>query len=118
MKLFRSTIYITKGENNLEKLLNREGDFRIVPVVDENHSIVNVINFRKNKSYFTHRCSYRGRRRATFATLDGYVPNHSLKVGNKAIMEHNLTIGLFGIDDFKFPLNILWSKLKVTLVKE
>src|SRR5204862_8248205 len=43
--------YITKGENNLEKIIEyREGDFRIVPVVDENHKVVNVINFRKIKS--------------------------------------------------------------------
>ena len=44
--------FIVKGENNLEKIIEyREGDFRIVPVVDENHRVVNVLNFRKIRSY-------------------------------------------------------------------
>jgi len=44
--------YIQKGENNLKKVIEyREEDYRIIPVVDDNHIIVNVINFRKLKSY-------------------------------------------------------------------
>jgi len=44
--------YIRKGENDIQKIITfREELFRILPVVDENMRVVNVINFRTIKSY-------------------------------------------------------------------
>src|SRR3990167_5599931 len=95
--------YITKGENNLEKIIEyREGDFRIVPVVDENHRVVNVINFRKIRSYLPiDAVIMAGGRGQRLQPLTDTTPKPLLKVGDKAIMEHNLDrLALFGIDDF------------------
>ena len=107
--------YITKGENNLEKIIEyREGDFRIVPVVDENHSIVNVINFRKIKSYLPiDAVIMAGGRGQRLQPLTDTVPKPLLKVGNKAIMEHNLDrLALFGIDDFWVSVKYLGKQIE------
>lgn len=107
--------YIIKGENNLEKIIEyREGDFRIVPVVDENHRVVNVINFRKIRSYLpidaVIMAGGRGRR---LQPLTDTIPKPLLKVGNKAIMEHNLDrLALFGIDDFWVSVKYLGEQIE------
>lgn len=107
--------FITKGENNLEKIIEyREGDFRIVPVVDENHSIVNVINFRKIRSYLpidaVIMAGGRGQRLQPFTNT---IPKPLLKVGDKAIMEHNLDrLALFGIDDFWVSVKYLGEQIE------
>lgn len=107
--------YITKGENNLEKIIEyREGDFRIVPVVDESHKVVNVINFRKIRSYLpidaVIMAGGKGQRLRPL-TID--TPKPLLKVGNKAIMEHNLDrLALYGIDDFWVSVKYLGEQIE------
>lgn len=95
--------YITKGENNLDKIIEyREGDFRILPVLDENHRVVNIINFRKIRSYLPiDAVIMAGGRGQRLKPLTDSVPKPLLKVGDKAIMEHNLDrLALYGVDDF------------------
>ncbi|MFC4209941.1 nucleotidyltransferase family protein [Pedobacter lithocola] len=107
--------YIIKGENNLEKIIEyREGDFRIVPVVDENHRVVNVINFRKIRSYLPiDAVIMAGGRGQRLQPLTDAVPKPLLKVGNKAIMEHNLDrLALFGIDDFWVSVKYLGEQIE------
>lgn len=107
--------YITKGENNIEKIIEyREGDFRIVPVVDENHRVVNVINFRKIKSYLPiDAVIMAGGRGMRLQPLTNTTPKPLLKVGGKAIMEHNLDrLALFGIDDFWISVKYLGEQIE------
>lgn len=107
--------YIIKGENNLAKIIEyREGDFRIVPVVDENHRVVNVINFRKIRSYLPiDAVIMAGGRGQRLQPLTDTVPKPLLKVGNKAIMEHNLDrLALFGIDDFWVSVKYLGEQIE------
>ena len=107
--------YITKGENNLEKIIEyREGDFRIIPVVDENHKVINVINFRKIRSYLPiDAVIMAGGRGQRLRPLTDNVPKPLLKVGDKAIMEHNLDrLALFGIDNFWVSLNYLGEQIE------
>ncbi|MEO6176086.1 MAG: nucleotidyltransferase family protein [Flavobacterium circumlabens] len=107
--------YIRKGENNLEKIIEyREGDFRVVPVVDENHRVVNVINFRKIRSYLPiDAVIMAGGRGQRLQPLTDSVPKPLLKVGGKAIMEHNLDrLTLFGIDDFWVSVKYLGEQIE------
>lgn len=107
--------YIIKGENNLEKIIEyREGDFRIVPIVDENHRVVNVINFRKIRSYLPiDAVIMAGGRGQRLQPLTDTVPKPLLKVGNKAIMEHNLDrLALFGIDDFWVSVKYMGEQIE------
>lgn len=107
--------YITKGENNLEKIIEyREGDFRIVPVVDENHKIVNIINFRNVRSYLPiDAVIMAGGRGQRLQPLTDTIPKPLLKVGDKAIMEHNLDrLALYGIDDFWVSVKYLGEQIE------
>lgn len=107
--------YITKGENNLDKIIAyREGNFRIVPVLDENHRVVNVINFRIIKSYLPiDAVIMAGGRGQRLKPLTDSIPKPLLKVGNKAIMEYNLDrLALFGIDDFWVSVKYLGEKIE------
>jgi dTDP-glucose pyrophosphorylase len=107
--------YITKGENNLQKIIEyREGDFRIVPVVDENHKVVNVINFRIIKSYLPiDAVIMAGGRGQRLKPLTDTIPKPLLKVGDKAIMEHNMDrLALFGIDDFWVSVKYLGEQIE------
>lgn len=107
--------YIIKGENNLEKIIEyRKGDFRIVPVVDENRKVVNVINFRNIKSYLPiDAVIMAGGRGQRLQPLTDTIPKPLLKVGNKAIMEHNLDrLALFGIDDFWVSVKYLGEQIE------
>jgi len=107
--------YITKGENNLDKIIEyREGDFRIIPVVDDSNSVVNVINFRKIKSYLPiDAVIMAGGRGQRLQPLTDTVPKPLLKVGNKAIMEHNMDrLVLFGIDDFWVSVKYLGEQIE------
>ncbi len=107
--------YITKGGNNLEKIIEyREGDFRIVPVVDENHRIVNIINFRNIRSYLPiDAVIMAGGRGLRLHPLTNSIPKPLLKVGGKAIMEHNLDrLALFGIDDFWVSVKYLGEQIE------
>ncbi|MBP4137782.1 nucleotidyltransferase family protein [Flavobacterium geliluteum] len=107
--------YITKGENNLEKIITfREGNFRIVPIVDDSHRVVNVINFRKTRSYLPiDAVIMAGGRGQRLQPLTDTIPKPLLKVGNKAIMEHNLDrLALFGIDDFWISVKYLGEQIE------
>lgn len=107
--------YIVKGENNLEKIIEyREDDFRIVPVVDENHRVVNVLNFRIIRSYLPiDAVIMAGGRGQRLKPLTDTTPKPLLKVGEKAIMEHNLDrLALFGIDDFWVSVKYLGEQIE------
>ena len=107
--------YIRKGENNLQKIIEyRRGDFRILPVVDENHKIINIINFRNTKSYLPiDAVIMAGGRGQRLKPLTDTIPKPLLKVGDKAIMEHNLDrLALFGIDDFWISVKYLGEQIE------
>ena len=107
--------FITKGENNLQKVIEfREGNFRIVPVVDENHIVINVINFRTIKSYLPiDAVIMAGGRGQRLQPLTDITPKPLLKIGNKAIMEHNLDrLAMFGIDDFWVSVKYLGEQIE------
>jgi dTDP-glucose pyrophosphorylase len=107
--------YITKGENDLEKIIEyREGDFRVVPVLDEDNKVVNVINFRNIKSYLPiDAVIMAGGRGQRLKPLTDATPKPLLQVGGKAIMEHNLDrLALYGIDDFWVSVKYLGEQIE------
>lgn len=107
--------FIRKGENNLQKIIEyRESDFRILPVVDENHKIINIINFRNTKSYLPiDAVIMAGGRGIRLQPLTDTIPKPLLRVGDKAIMEHNLDrLALFGIDDFWISIKYLGEQIQ------
>jgi dTDP-glucose pyrophosphorylase len=107
--------FIRKGEDDIKKVIEyREGHFRILPVVDRNHKVVNVINLRDIRSYLpVDAVIMAGGRGQRLQPLTDTVPKPLLKVGDKTIMEHNVErLALYGIDDFWFSINYLGEQIE------
>ncbi len=107
--------FIRKGERNINKVIEyREKNFRILPVLDKNDKIVNVINFRELKSYLpVDAVIMAGGRGERLRPLTDTTPKPLLKVGDKPILEHNLDrLRLFGIDDFWITVKYLGSQIE------
>ena len=107
--------FIKKGEVDLDKVIAyREANLRIIPILDEEDRVVNVINFRKIKSYLpidaVIMAGGRGQRLQPFTDT---VPKPLLKVGEKAIMEHNLDrLISYGIDDCWVSVKYLGEQIE------
>jgi dTDP-glucose pyrophosphorylase len=107
--------FITKGSNNLKKIIEyRENSYKIIPVLDDYQRVVNVINFRNLKSYLpVDAVVMAGGRGQRLRPLTDVTPKPLLKVGSKSIMEHNVDrLVLFGIDDFWFCVKYLGEQIK------
>lgn len=107
--------FIRKGASDIQKVIEyREGNFRIIPVLDKNNKIVNVINFREMRSYLpVDAVIMAGGRGQRLQPLTDSVPKPLLKVGDKTIMELNVDrLALYGIDDFWFSINYLGEQIE------
>lgn len=107
--------FIKKGENDIQKIINyRTNFFRILPVVDENMKVVNVINFRIIKSYLQiDTVIMAGGRGERLRPLTDLIPKPLLKIGDLPIIEHNINrMALFGIQNFWITLNYLGNQIE------
>ena len=56
--------FIKQGEQDIYKILKyRESNFKILPVLNKKNQVIEIINFRKKRSYLPFRCSYYGWRK-------------------------------------------------------
>jgi dTDP-glucose pyrophosphorylase len=107
--------FIRKGESDIQKVIQyREELFRILPILDKENRIVNVINFRELRSYLpvdaVIMAGGKGQRLQPFTNT---TPKPLLKVGDKPIMEHNLDrLALYGIDDFWISVKYLGEQIE------
>ncbi|WP_445749694.1 nucleotidyltransferase family protein [Polaribacter sp.] len=107
--------FIRRGERDINKVIEyREGNFRILPVIDKENHVVNVINFREIRSYLpVDAVIMAGGRGQRLQPLTDTTPKPLLKVGDKAIMEHNVNrLALYGIDDFWFSVKYLGEQIE------
>jgi dTDP-glucose pyrophosphorylase len=107
--------YIRKGDYDIKKIIEyREEDYKVIPVLNENDIVVNVINFRLIKSYLPlDAVIMAGGRGQRMQPLTDLIPKPLLKVGDKPIMEHNLDrLSLFGIDDFWVSVKYLGEQIE------
>lgn len=95
--------FFVKGEYSISQVIDyRKKGFRIVPVVDKDKRVVNVINFRFLKSYLPlHAIVMAGGRGERLKPLTDTVPKPLLPVGGKPIIEHNIDrLVSYGIENF------------------
>lgn len=110
--------FILKSQYNLEQIVEyRKENFKIIPVIDENKKIINVINFRVIKSYLPiDAIVMAGGRGERLRPLTDTVPKPLLKVGEKPIIIHNLDrLMSYGVDDFWITLKYLGEQIKSVL---
>lgn len=107
--------FVRKGESNIQKIIEyREANYRIIPVLDKDDKIVNVINFRFFKSYLPiDAVVMAGGRGERLRPLTDNTPKPLLKIGDKPIIEHNIDrLISYGVDDFWLSVRYLGEQLE------
>ena len=107
--------FIIKSNYNVEDLDNfRKANLKIIPVLNDSHQVVNVINFRFLKSYLPiDVVIMAGGKGTRLKPLTNHTPKPLLKVADKPIIEHNIDrLISYGIDDFWLSINYLGDQLK------
>lgn len=111
----RNPRFLNKSKIDITEVVYlRDNLFKIVPILDENHVVVNVINFGDIRSYLPiDVVIMAGGQGARLRPLTEKTPKPLLKVGDKCILEHNLDRLIFyGIDDFWITVNYLGQQIE------
>ena len=92
----------------------RDKNYKVVPVVDSTGVIVNIISFRSFISYLPiDVVIMAGGLGSRLKPLTDNTPKPLLKIGNKAIIDHNINrLISFGIDDFWISIRYLGEQIK------
>jgi len=107
--------YIQRGTYTIHEVIKyRDSNYRILPVLDKEGVVVNVVNFRFFRSYLPiDTVIMAGGRGERLRPLTDELPKPLLKVGEKPIIEHNLDrLVSFGVDDFWITIKYLGEKIK------
>jgi dTDP-glucose pyrophosphorylase len=112
---FQSPRYIEKGNYELKDIIAlRRQEIKVLPVLNGNKEVVNVINLKKLRSYLPiDTVIMAGGRGSRLRPLTDSTPKPLLKVGDKPIIEHNIDrLCSFGIDDFWISVRYLGEQLE------
>ncbi|MGZ3752119.1 MAG: nucleotidyltransferase family protein [Mucilaginibacter sp.] len=104
-----------RGNYTVEEVMEfRENGLKLVPFVDDEMRIINIINFRYHKSYLpVDAIIMAGGRGERLKPLTNDLPKPLLKVGDKPIIEHNLDqLISYGIDNIWISLRYLGKKIE------
>jgi dTDP-glucose pyrophosphorylase len=110
----RDPKFISKSKYNLKEIIDlRSQNLKIIPVLDEEGRIINIVNFRLQHSYLPMDVLVMaGGRGSRLSPMTDTVPKPLLQVGNKAIIDHNIDrLISFGIDDFHISIRYLGEQL-------
>jgi len=106
---------IKKSNYSLQEIINlRNQNFKILPVIDADDRILNIINFRFQRSYLPlDALVMAGGRGSRLSPMTDTVPKPLLKIGEKPIIDHNIDrLRAFGIDDFHVSVRYLGEQLE------
>lgn len=108
-------VYISKSNYRIEDIVDyKNRNIVVLPVVDENKKIVNVISLRQLRSYLPiDVVIMAGGRGERLKPLTDTVPKPMLKVADKPIIQHNIDrLTSYGVDDFWISINYLGDMIK------
>lgn len=106
--------FIQQGRYNLKEIIElRKRHFTVFPVVNTHMQVINVVNFRHQKSYLpVDALIMAGGRGERLRPLTDTTPKPLLKIGQKPIIEYNIDrLNLYGIDDIWISLRYLGEQL-------
>lgn len=106
---------VRKNAYSLQEIIAlRERNFKILPVLDEAGRVINVINFRFQRSYLPlDALVMAGGKGTRLRPLTNNVPKPLLMVGKKTIIDHNIDrLWSFGIDDFYISVHYLGKQIE------
>lgn len=102
--------FIFLNKRNIDEIIKlRESNFKIIPILNENDEIINILNFRKKRSYLpVDTVIMAGGKGSRLMPLTKDTPKPLIKVGDKPIIEHNIDkLSFFGIENYWISLNYL-----------
>jgi dTDP-glucose pyrophosphorylase len=105
---------IVKSKYNVQEIIElRENLYNFLPVVNSRNEIIDIINFRMQKSYLPIEVFIMaGGRGERLMPLTNQVPKPLLPVGNKPILEHCIDrLCLYGINDISISVRYLGEKI-------
>lgn len=106
--------YIQQGKYDLNEIIElRKKHFSVFPVVNAQMQIINVVNFKHQKSYLPiDVIIMAGGRGERLKPLTDHTPKPLLKIGDKPIIEHNIDrLVSFGVDDIWLSVRYLGDQL-------
>ena len=97
----------------------RKKDFKIIPILDREKRIIDILNFNFFRAYLPiDAIIMAGGRGSRLSPLTDKIPKPLIKIGEKPIMEHNIDrLISFGIKDFWFSVNYLKEQIKEHFAK-
>lgn len=108
-------VYIRKNNYKVEDIVNyKSKNIMILPVVDDQMHILNVISLRNLRSYLPMDVVIMaGGRGERLRPLTDTLPKPMLQVAGKPIIEHNIDrLAGYGVDDFWISINYLGDAIK------
>lgn len=106
---------ILQGQYDLKEIISlRKELFNIFPVINSNSQVINVVNFRYQKSYLPiDAFIMAGGRGERLRPLTDHKPKPLLEIGGKPIIEYNIDrLNDFGVDDIWISLGYLGNQLE------
>ena len=107
--------YLVKGNFNIEEMdFWRNNNYKVIPVIDDQKRIVDIINFRLQKSYLPiDAVIMAGGQGARLRPLTLTTPKPLLKVGGKPIIEYNIDrLKDFGVRNITLSIKYLGQQLR------
>jgi dTDP-glucose pyrophosphorylase len=101
-------VFIRKDQYDIQDIVRyKSRNIMVIPIIDNNGRIVNIISLRQLKSYLPiDVVIMAGGRGERLKPLTDRVPKPMLKVGNLPILEHNINrLQQYGVDDFWLSIN-------------
>jgi len=112
--------FLYQDQQNVKSIVElREKGFKVVPIIDKEKRIIDILNFNFYRSYLSiDAVVMAGGRGSRLSPLTDKIPKPLLKIGDKPIIEHNIDrLISFGIKDFWFSVNYLKEQIKEHFAK-
>ncbi|TCP22915.1 CBS domain protein [Tenacibaculum skagerrakense] len=107
--------YLEKSSYSINQIIElRKGNYELIPVIDNNRNIQNILNFREMESYLPiDAVIMAGGLGSRLRPLTNNVPKPLLKIGDKAIIDYNLDrLRKYGVDDFWISVRYLGEQIE------
>ena len=107
--------FIRKDNYTIKDIIElRENNFNVVPILDNNNKVVNILNLRIQKSYLpVDAVIMAGGIGSRLKPLTDSIPKPLLKVGEKTIIDHVIDrLQKFGVDNYWVSVRYLGEQLE------
>ncbi len=107
--------YIRQGNHNIDEIIHyREKDFKVIPILDDDDRVINILNFHNTRSYLpVDVVVMAGGKGTRLRPLTDKTPKPLLKVGDRPILDHNIRrLSYYGMDQYWISVNYLADQIE------